>query len=326
MKNLLSLFLAVVVMASFTSCSEDDDSTGVATSDLAGTLAANPDYSSLVEALELTGLTSTFTGSTRYTIFAPSNDAFQALLDSNAAWNTLEDIPTEDLTQVLLNHVVQGPVLSNNLTTGYINNLANYGEDADVKLSMHINTAEGVVINGGAANGGATVTNANTISTNGVIHQVDAVIGLPTVVNFAVADPNFSTLVSALTTATPGTDFVAALSGEGPFTVFAPTNEAFTALLATNPDWNALEDIGEATLTDVLNYHVASGNTRAEDLTNGAIVETLLTGNSFEIVIPGTDEAVAAINDGTDDDKNIIATNVQAINGVIHVPAGVLLP
>ena len=120
-------------------------------------------------------------------------------------------------------------------------------------LSLYYNTSDGVVFNGIS-----TVTAADVVGTNGIIHAVDTVIDIPTVVTFAAADPNFSTLVEALTTLTPGTDFVSILSrtegsnadGINPdYTVFAPTNDAFTDL----------GDLpGEVVLTQVLLHHVVS--------------------------------------------------------------------
>jgi uncharacterized surface protein with fasciclin (FAS1) repeats len=142
-------------------------------------------------------------------------------------------------------------------------------------------------------------------------------------VTFALADPNFSTLVQALTVTGLTTDFVSVLSGEGPFTVFAPTNAAFQALLDSNPDWNTLTDIPVATLEAVLLYHVTSaGNVRAEQLVNGQEVTTLSNGATFSIDLNGATPMIMAGSN----QANIIATDVQATNGVIHAIDAVILP
>ena len=176
-------------------------------------------------------------------------------------------------------------------------------------------------------NGAANVIQADVVGTNGVIHVVDNVIDLPTVVTHAVANPNFTTLVDALTTLTPMTDFVAVLSrteggnGDGidpDFTVFAPTNDAFSNL-ASIP--------GEAVLTQVLLHHViGASNIRSGDLTDG-VSPTMLNGQSITINLPGTGDNIADVTDGAGNSGiGIVAVDVQAVNGVIHVLNDVLLP
>ena len=118
-------------------------------------------------------------------------------------------------------------------------------------LSMYVDITSSVKLNGVA-----NVTIADVIASNGVIHVVDAVIGLPTIVTHALANKNFSSLVSALTGAGQP-DFVTILSGTGPFTVFAPTNTAFTAL-NTELAPGGIAGVSAANLTKVLQYHVVS--------------------------------------------------------------------
>ncbi len=271
------------------------------------------DFSSLYAALRITGLNDALDNAMMRTVFAPTNAAFETLLNGAS----LEDLPVETVTQILLNHVVSGKLLSSDLSTSYANTLATYSDTSN-NLSIYINTDSGVVLNGGMSNGGAAVATADVETRNGVIHVVDAVIGLPTVVTFAVADPNFSTLVSALTTLTPATDFAGILStaqgtDPAPFTVFAPLNSAFDAL-ASIP--------GEAQLTPILQYHVVAGaNVRAEDLTDGQVVTTLETGTFTVNTTSGV-----TITDETNQVTNVVANNVQATNGVIHVLDKVLMP
>jgi len=271
------------------------------------------DFSSLYAALRITGLNDALDRATMRTVFAPTNAAFDALLDGAS----LEDLPVATVTQILLNHVVDGRLLSTDLSTSYANTLATFGDTMN-NLSIYINTSSGVVLNGGMANGGATAATPNVETRNGVIHVVDAVIGLPTVVTFAVADPNFSTLVSALTDLTPATDFVSVLStangtDPAPFTVFAPTNDAFAALAAIP---------GESELTPILQYHVVTGaNVRAADLSDGQVVTTLETG-TFTVNIGSS----VTITDENSRVTNVVVTDVQAANGVIHVVDQVLLP
>jgi uncharacterized surface protein with fasciclin (FAS1) repeats len=177
---------------------------------------------------------------------------------------------------------------------------------------------------------GALINDAKVVITdiegsNGVIHVIDTVILPPageqadammdeaqTIVDIAVADERFTTLVTALQEA----ELVEALQGEGPFTVFAPTNDAFAAL----PE-GALEGLlaDKAALTNVLLFHVVDGRVMAVDVAglNGKMTETL-SGSSFPIMIDGEKVMVG--------EALVIITDIEASNGVIHVIDTVLLP
>jgi len=275
---------------------------------------ANPGLTSLVGALTDGGNT-TFTDllsneEELFTVFAPGNDAFSAFTNPNS----------NDLNAILSNHVVVGAAaFSADLTNSYVNTAAEFA--ADENLSLYINTDDGVTLNGIS-----NVVTADIVASNGVIHTVDAVIDLPTVVTFAVADPTFDSLQAALT-AEGQPDFVTTLSGAGPFTVFAPTNDAFQALLDSNDMWNGLADIDGGLLTSVLQHHVVSGaNVRSGDLSDGATAPTL-EGDDITINLPGTGENIADITDGAGNTGiGIIAVDVQASNGVIHAVNTVLIP
>lgn len=314
-KFISKISLIAFALFAIVACDDDDDNTITETPTISDLAIATPALSSLVAALERADLVDALDDrSASYTVFAPTNAAFTAFLEANDFAN-LNAVPVPVLTQVLLNHVVDGKNVSGDLSTGFVNTLATFN-DTDLNLSMFINTASGVRINGVSSVETAT---SDINAANGVIHVVDAVIGLPTVVTFATADPTFSTLVTALTTLTPNTNFVETLSGSGPFTVFAPTNAAFTAL-GTPP--------AEATLTKVLLHHVVSGNVQSGDLTpNGNTSPESLQGDSLIITLPGTGGNIANITDGAGNtDIGIVAVNVQASNGVIHAINKVLIP
>ena len=279
--------------------------------------AANSGFSSLVAALSAADLVNTVATGGPFTVLAPDDAAFTSFLDGAA----LGDIPVETLTQVLLNHVLDGVTLAGDLTSagnGYTNTLAS-GAGGNA-MSLYFNTDSGV-----SFNGVSNVSAADVIAENGVIHAVDGVIGLPSVVTFALADPNFSTLVAALTDSRLTTDFVATLStpngtDPAPFTVFAPTNSAFADLL-TELNVSGLADIDEPTLNATLTYHVVGGaNVLDSDLTDDLKVATL--GGEITANISGG----ATLTDANDRVSDITATNVQAANGVIHAISKVILP
>lgn len=276
---------------------------------------ANPSFESLVAALSAADgdLVSVLNGEGTFTVLAPDNNAFASFLNGTA----LGDVPTDALANILLNHVLGSVVTSTDLVglgTGYTNTLAT-GPNAN-NLSLYFNTTNGVTFNGVSS-----VAAADVVTTNGVIHAVDAVIDIPTVVTFALADPSFSTLVSALTSLTPNTDFATILSdNEALFTVFAPVNAAF----------DALDSIpGEDVLTQVLLHHVIGDlNVTSGNLTpNGNTVAPSLQGDNLTISLPGSGSNIADLTDGAgNSDIGIVAVDVQAGNGVIHVINKVALP
>lgn len=293
----------------------DSESEQYQSTTIAALAVNSPDLTSLVTALEKTKLTSVLNGTDQYTVFAPTNAAFQQFLTANN-FATLNDVPTDLLKQVLLNHVIAGKATAADLKTGYIKTLSNGGASATNTLSMYVDLTDGVKLNGVAK-----VTTANILASNGVIHKVGAVIPLPTVVTHAAANPNFSILVAALTRPDMP-DFAGILSGttNSPFTVFAPNNAAFASLLQEKGFAN-LQAIPKDVLEKTLKYHVVTGaNVLAKDIVAGP-VNTFL-GQTWTI---GVTNGVK-ITDKNARISNVIATDVQCTNGVIHVLDKVLLP
>jgi len=313
MKNyakLIKLTLLVVSSAIMFSCS-DDEST-IQNGSLSEFFSKNPEFTNLYAALEKAELVETLNQGGPYTVFAPNNDAFAEFLTVNGFEN-LEAVPTPLLKEVLLNHVLSGRVPSSDVSTGYVKTLAKGSASSTNTLSMFINLSD----SGVRINGVSSVTAFDINCNNGVVHVVDDVIGLPTVVTHALANPNFSDLVGALTS--PGQpDFVGILSGtaSSPFTVFAPSNNAFTAFETQNP--GTLASLTSAQLTAVLSYHVVAG---ANVLSNAIPTGPIPTYETGTFTVSGT-----VITDEAGRQTNIVAVDVQAANGVIHVLDNVILP
>ena len=236
------------------------------------------------------------------TVFAPTNDAFSALLSDLGA-TSLDDIPVATLTEILLYHVIGSKAMSTDLATGYLPTLATF---SDNNMSVYIELDNGVYINGGTM-----VTTPDIEADNGVIHVVDKVILPPSVVDIAIANNNFSILVSAVVKA----GLVDALSAEGPLTVFAPTNAAFDALF-TELGVSGIDDLTAEQLIPILTYHVVSGNVLSSGLSNGE-VPTLNEGNNITIDL----SSGVMVNQ-----SNVVAADIQGANGVVHVIDQVLLP
>lgn len=303
----------IALLAIFSvSCDNDDDKT-VADETITGLAVKSPNLSILVQALTRANLATTLQGSGSFTVFAPTDAAFTAFLQANNFAN-INQVPQDVLTRILLNHVVSGNFKAANLQTGYIKTLATSATSGNNTMSMFVNTASGVRLNGVAS-----VTTPDVVASNGVIHIVDAVINLPTIVTHATANPNFTSLVGALT-GQGQPNFVEILSGTGPFTVFAPTNAAFTSL-NTELAPGGIASVSAANLTRVLRYHVVSGNVLAASLMAGSVA-TLETPQSFTVSLTGG----AKITDVRNRVANVTATDVQCSNGVIHVLDKVLLP
>ena len=324
MKNVLKLnkLLFLLTFSFFIiSCDNDDDDAQTLPDELTivETAAATPELSILVEALTAADgdLLTTLSGG-NFTVLAPTNDAFAAFLSANG-FASLDEVPTNVLSNILLNHVITGSVMSTDLASagsGYTTTNAT-NMDGD-NLSLYFTTSSGVEFNGQSS-----VVLADVPASNGIVHVVDAVIGLPTVVTFATSNPMFETLVAALTRDDLGEDFVSILSTTdepSPFTVFAPTNDAFASLLS-ELGVNSLGDIDAATLELTLATHVVvEANVRSGDLTNGMNITTV--GDALTVSL----DAGPQLIDLNDRIANIIAVDVQAYNGVVHVIDKVVLP
>ena len=302
-------------------CSDDDDdvTTPTGPSNIVEIAMDTPDLSNLVAALSVAdgNLVDVLSGG-EFTVLAPTNEAFETFLAANG-FMSLSEVPTDVLSNILLNHVISGTVNSTNLVdagSGYsTTNASNMDGD---NLSLYFDTSSGVTFNGISS-----VVAADIVASNGIVHVVDEVIGLPTVVTFAVSNPALSTLVAALTTEGLSVDIVSILSSSdepSPFTVFAPTNDAFGSLLA-ELGLNALGDIPVDILEATLGTHVApEANVRSTDLVDGMSVNTI----SSTITVSLSDGAKLIDPNGRE--SNIVAVDIQAYNGVVHVIDNVLLP
>lgn len=268
-----------------------------------------PTFFNLTYALVKTNLLKTVLVN-ELTVFAPTDDAFRALLKEYGL-SSIKQLTTDQLKMVLLYHVVEGRVKSNALSNGFVPTLNG--------AAVQIDLSDGVKVND------ARVTIANLHALNGVIHVVDKVLVPPTknIVEVAQSLPVFSILVEAVIAA----DLAETLSTGGPFTVFAPTNDAFVSLLA-EVGASDLNDLiakigGIESLKSVLLYHVVSGRVYSSDLPAGPLSVTALNNQAFTI-----DVTLPGIKDVSGRDSGLVPSllNVQATNGVIHVIDRVILP
>ena len=268
-------------------------------------IVVNSEVHNLLEAAVLEAdLAETLSGEGPFTVFAPTDDAFIALAEAlTLAPEDLLALP--ELADILLYHVVGATALSTDLSNGQMVTTLN---GADVTVT--INEA-GIFIND------AQVIVADLVATNGVVHVIDAVLTPPVPTNTVVDIIVNSDVHTILEAAVLEADLAGALSGEGPFTVFAPTDEAFAALAealgATAADLLALPE-----LADILLYHVVGATAFSTDLSDGQMVATL---NGAEVEVSIECDGSIFINDA-----QVILADIEADNGVVHVLDAVLLP
>jgi transforming growth factor-beta-induced protein len=268
--------------------------------DIVDTAVADGRFTTLAAALGAAELIDTLKGEGPFTVFAPTDDAF-ALLPEGTVESLLLPENKQALTDILLYHVVAGKVMAEDVVT-LTEAETLLGQNVSIKVDMgkvYINESEVII------------TDIET--SNGIIHVIDVVL-LPKgdIVDTAVADGRFTTLAAALGAA----ELIDTLKGEGPFTVFAPTDDAFAKLPAGTVESLLLPE-NKQQLIDILLYHVVAGKVMAEDVVTLTEAETVL-GQNISIKV---ENGKVFIND-----SEVIITDIVTSNGVIHVIDTVLLP
>ena len=271
-------------------------------------IAVDGGFNTLVAALDAADLVETLSGEGTFTVFAPTDEAFAALPDG-----MLEDLLADPntLKQILLYHVVGDVVMAETVVT------------LDNAETLEGSTVAIEVVDGNVFLNDSQVTSTDIEASNGVVHVIDKVLvpemeeavsndvveDVKSIAEVAVAG-GFNTLVAALSAA----DLVETLSGDGAFTVFAPTDEAFAAL----PE-GMLEGLLADTeaLTQILLYHVVGDVVKAETVVTLDEAETL-AGNKVSIEVVDGNVYV--------NDSKVTSTDIEASNGVIHVIDKVLVP
>jgi transforming growth factor-beta-induced protein len=310
MKKFACILITLLVgLAVFAGCTTDEEEPTPAPEDVDIVVIAAGDerFDTLVTALQNAELVETLQGQGPFTVFAPTDEAFDDLTEVD-----IESLSPSELANVLQYHVVSGKIMSDELE-GMTSVTTLSGEDLMVTVDED---------SGDISVDNATVIEADIEGSNGVIHVIDAVLLPPSdnmtpptdnvtptedIVDIAAGDERFATLVGALQV----TNLADSLKGEGPFTVFAPTDEAFTAV--------DIESMDPSELANILEYHVVPGKVMSDELA-GMTSVTTLSGENLTVTV---DEASGDISV---DNATVIEPDIEASNGVIHVIDGVLLP
>jgi uncharacterized surface protein with fasciclin (FAS1) repeats len=286
-----------------------------ATFDIVRLAKSNANLSVLAEAIDAAGLATTLSAAGPYTVFAPINQAFLDLL-AELKISKADLLANKDfLTSVLTYHVLGSKVVSSAVPVGQPITTVQKGYFKAGTLGRSLTITDG-------RNRVSNVVSADVVAQNGVVHTIDKVL-LPAnknVLQTAIAlsteaQPEFSILVEAVVAA----DLVTTLSGDGPFTVFAPNNAAFAALLTELGTTKAALLADKPLLTKVLTYHVVPGLVLKAQVPVGSPITTVQK-DTFTV------NAALAITDQRARSANITATDVLASNGVIHAIDKVILP
>ncbi|MFM9957616.1 MAG: fasciclin domain-containing protein [Phycisphaerales bacterium] len=269
--------------------------------DIVDTAVAAGQFKTLAAALNAAGLIDALKGKGPFTVFAPTDEAF-AKLPAGTVETLLKPENKDKLTAILKYHVVSGLVTSKSI--------------GDVPVAA---TLSGRLINPSVEGGSVMVDKANVVkadigATNGVIHVIDSVL-IPeskTIPQVAIDDGRFTTLVAALKAA----GLVETLSGAGPFTVFAPTDDAFAKL--PKPVLGALlKPENKGLLTEILTYHVVSGRVSSVDAIKAGKAKTL---EGSQVSVSGSSGSLMA------NSSRVIIEDLDTANGVVHVVDSVLIP
>ena len=271
--------------------------------DIVDTAVADGRFGTLVAAVQAAGLVDALKGEGPLTVFAPTDDAF-AMLPEGTVESLLKPENLEQLKSILLYHVVGGKLMASDVTSM---TAAESLEGSEIAFKVDM---------GNAYANEAKIIITDIETSNGVIHVIDSVLLPPAklsdIVDTAVADGRFKTLAAALGAA----GLVETLKGEGPFTVFAPTDDAFAKLPAGTVE-TLLKPENLEQLKSILLYHVVSGKVMADQVVTLESADTVL---GKPVTIKVMDGKVYV------NDSQVVLTDVLASNGVIHVIDSVLLP
>ncbi len=269
--------------------------------DIPATAQSTGVHTALVAALAQVNLVATLQGTGPFTVFAPTDQAFTDAGIDLTTFDTDEENAT--LVDILTYHVVSGTVVSSDLTDGMT--AAALNQDT---LTFSVSATE-VKVND------AVVTTADVATSNGVIHVIDKVLMPPTVLVDIPTTADSTGIHTALVAALAQANLVATLQGTGPFTVFAPTDQAFADAGIDLTTFDTDEE--NATLVDILTYHVVSGTVMSSDLTDG-MEASALNQDTLTFSVSATEVKV--------NDAVVTAADVATSNGVIHVIDKVLMP
>ncbi|MEX0660234.1 MAG: fasciclin domain-containing protein [Balneolaceae bacterium] len=294
-----------VALFMFTACGDDDDNSVDPPVDgelnIVERAGEEDNFTVLLNLVEDLGLTETLTEND-YTLLAPSDDAFNNLPEGTS----LDQLTEEQQIDLLLFHLIEGSVTAAEISEQ---------QDTESELGelLLLQNTDGEI----TINNSSNVISSDIMASNGVIHAIDEVLmpsevrielGMPNIVDIAVDTDGYETLVSAV----ERSGLTTTLQFLGPFTAFAPSDEAFAEV--------DVDGLSDEEVADVLRYHVVEGQILVADLEPEQDVETLLEGQSLFITIDENDDVFV------NESAQVLVPDIPASNGIIHSVDQVLSP
>ena len=315
LKSAKSALLAFILLGAV-SCS-DDDTTTTTNESLYEVAQQQSDLSLFVQAIDIAGVKASYESPSDFTVLAPTNAALSDFLAENN-YNGIDAVPVETLKQILFNHLLNANFKKETFTSGYISTFAFVPTAANSNIRLLVDTSDGVKFNGIAK-----IIVPNLEARNGHVHIVDKVIAIPTIYDHIRVNPDLTTLKTALDRSSSAPIRQTLSAGlQAPYTFFAPSNAAFASLL-DELDIESLDEVSDAVLLEVLEYHIIpSQNILNSTFSNGQVL-TSLTGQPITVTLTGGGKKLTDVNGRV---STILYVDIQGSNGVIHAVDKVLQP
>ncbi|WP_395052792.1 fasciclin domain-containing protein [Flavobacterium sp.] len=345
-ENFKNRFLAIILLFSATlsliGCDDTEEGVNAQKSTITVLAQSQSNLSVLVSALVRAGLDDNLNAAAgTFTVFAPTNTAFNTFLTANGFVTNgnpdINTVPIPALEQLLLNHVL-GEIKDDTAlpVAGYLKTLGKGSASTSNTLSMFVQKVTTGTTTSVTLNGASNVSTKNVLASNGIVHIVDAVIGLPSITTHVVANPEFDTL-QAVVTSTSGsfgdqTAVKNALTNNTtPLTLFAPINSAFTQATgpAANGGFIVVGTTTGAQVSKVLLYHATGflgGNILSTSLSNSLGNIPMATDPPQNTTVNITGGAKIIDQAGNNSFIVVNAVDIQCTNGVIHGITRVLKP
>jgi transforming growth factor-beta-induced protein len=252
-----------------------------------------------------------------YTFFIPNANAFDVFRKKNKI-SSLDELPDQELSQILLNHIIHGSYLVTQISTGYYPSLA-FEETTHNPVDLYISTGALFEMNSQFCMGTPDIP-----ADNGIIQSITKVIDLPNVLDHLSYNPDFSNLYQVLSRTDLDRDYYTLLSSPGPLTFFAPSDTAFSIFLHDHPEWQTVDDIPAANLISMLNYSIIPDeNILLKNINNDSLI-TSADGSEISIKVRKNNRnEVTGYEAG---ETRILKSDIQATNGIIQQIDRILIP
>lgn len=305
------ILLFIFASSVFTSCLSDNDDPDLP--ELLSVAQSESSISLYVSAWDRTGFSPSISDPVNYTILAPNNSSMEAYL-ADLGYTSIDSVPITFLTNLVDYHIQYGYAPVDNIVSNYYGTPSGGGPGGAALVLF----AE-QLINGLFFNSSVQVVRADIKASNGVVHILGGVLEMPSAYNLLEQNASFSSSIEAL----ERTGLDALLKNPNPYTFLAPTNQAFELYVATNADYDGIDDIPTDTLSMLLKYHLIEGNIPIDSLFAIELTPTLSAGDTIRIISDFDGSYSALGNRGS---SQVLLGNIQGTNGILHAAEALLTP